>query len=64
MENEEQKKEEYLNKNITLFLYEKVKNGKLDPKYVPDKYLEAIKILLEEEKKIIQNKISSVSGNI
>ena len=50
-------------KNITLFLYEKVKNGKLDPKYVPDKYLEAIKILLEEEKKIIQNKISSVSGN-
>ena len=43
MENEEQKKEEYLNKNITLFLYEKVKNGKLDPKYVPDKYLEAIK---------------------
>lgn len=63
MENEEQKKEEYLNKNITLFLYENVKNGKLDPKYVPDKYLEAIKILLEEEKKIIQNKISSVSGN-
>lgn len=63
MENEEQKKEEYLNKNITLFLYEKVKSGKLDPKYVPDKYLEAIKILLEEEKKIIQNKISSVSGN-
>lgn len=63
MKNEDIKKEEYLNKNITLFLYEKVKSGNLDPKYVPDKYLEAIKILLEEEKKIIKNKIASVSGN-
>ena len=32
-----------INKNIALFLYEKVKNGDLDPKYVPDKYLNIIK---------------------
>ena len=31
-----------INKNIALFLYEKVKNGDLDPKYVPYKYLNVI----------------------
>ena len=47
-----------INKNITLFLYEKVKNGDLDPKYVPDKYLNIIKELLLEEKRLKTDKLN------
>ena len=47
-----------INKNIALFLYEKVKNGDLDPKYVPDKYLNIIKELLLEEKRLKTDKLN------
>ena len=47
-----------INKNIALFLYEKVKNGGLDPKYVPDKYLNIIKELLLEEKRLKTDKLN------
>ena len=47
-----------INKNIGLFLYEKVKNGDLDPKYVPDKYLNIIKELLLEEKRLKTDKLN------
>ena len=47
-----------INKNIALFLYETVKNGDLDPKYVPDKYLNIIKELLLEEKRLKTDKLN------
>ena len=47
-----------INNNIALFLYEKVKNGDLDPKYVPDKYLNIIKELLLEEKRLKTDKLN------
>ena len=47
-----------INKNIALFLYEKVKNADLDPKYVPDKYLNIIKELLLEEKRLKTDKLN------
>ena len=47
-----------INKNIALFLYEKVKNGDLDPKYDPDKYLKIIKELLLEEKRLKTDKLN------
>lgn len=50
-----------VNKNITLFLYEKVKNGDIDPKYVPEKYLKVIKELLIEEKRLKTEKINKIS---
>ena len=43
-----------INKNIALFLYEKVKNGDLDPKYVPDKYLNIIKRAVIGRKRLKQ----------
>ena len=39
-------------------LDEKVKNGDLDPKYVPDKYLNIIKELLLEEKRLKTDKLN------
>ena len=50
-----------VNKNINLFLYEKVKNGDIDPKYVPEKYLKVIKELLIEEKRLKTEKINKIS---
>ena len=47
-----------INKNMARFLYEKVKNGDLDPKYVPDKYLNIIKELLLEEKRLKTDKLN------
>ena len=47
-----------INKNIALFLYEKVKNADLDQKYVPDKYLNIIKELLLEEKRLKTDKLN------
>ncbi len=54
-------KSSIVNKNITLFLYEKVKNGDIDPKYVPEKYLKVIKELLIEEKRLKTEKINKIS---
>ena len=51
-------------KNITMFLYKQVRLGKLDPKYIPDPYLQKIKILLKEEKKIKQNEITRINAEI
>ena len=45
-----------VNKNITLFLYEKV----IDPKYVPEKYLRVIKELLLEEKRLKTEKLDNL----
>lgn len=49
-----------VNKNITLFLYEKVKKGDIDPKYVPEKYLRVIKELLLEEKRLKTEKLDNL----
>lgn len=51
-------------KNITMFLYKQVRLGNLEPKYIPDEYLEKISTLLKEEKKIKQNKINTINYEI
>lgn len=51
-------------KNITMFLYKQVRLGNLEPKYIPDEYLEKINTLLKEEKKIKQNKINTMNHEI
>lgn len=47
-----------VNKNITLFLYEKIKCGDIDSKYVPEKYLRVIRELLLEEKRLKTEKLN------
>lgn len=51
-------------KNITMFLYKQLRLGKLEPKYIPDQYLEKIATLLKEEKKIKQRELDSINEEI
>lgn len=60
------KKEESDNsdKNITMFLYKQIRLGNLEYQYIPDEYLEKIKALLKEEKKMKQDKINAMNYEI
>lgn len=51
-------------KNITMFLYKQVRLGNLDPKYIPDQYLEKVAILLKEEKKFKKSQIERINKEI
>lgn len=51
-------------KNITMFLYKQLRLGNLDPKYIPDEYLERIAKLLKEEKKIKKNELDEMHKQI
>ena len=56
--------EDISEKKIILYLYKQIRLGKLDLKYIPDEYLPKIKKLLEEEKKIKENKIKQLNKQI
>ena len=51
-------------KNITMYLYKLLRSGKIEEKYIDNKYLKKIKILLAEEKKIKQRKIMELKHQI
>ena len=44
-------------KEYTLKLYQDLKNGRISSKSIPDKYLEKIKVLLQEELKMEDKRI-------
>ena len=66
--NEEKKlktiKEKEEQKEIVFFLYNNLKEGKLKPEYIPDKYLMMIKELFEEENRINQIQIDKLKNKI
>lgn len=51
-------------KNITMFLYKQVRLGNLDPKYIPDQYLERVATLLKEENRIKKRQIDRLNKEI
>ena len=51
-------------KETTMFLYKQLRLGNINPKYIPDQYLEKIIALLNEEKKIKQKELDKINQEI